>query len=120
MNQELPAVQAGFTKGRGTRDHIASICWIINKQESSRKTSASALLTIAKPLTLWITTNSGKVLEMGILDHSTCCLRNLYAGQEETVRTGQGTMGWLQTGDREHQDFILSPCLFNLYAEPIT
>ena len=89
------------------------------KQESSRKTSTSALLTIAKPLTLWITTNSGKVLEMGILDHSTCCLRNLYAGQEETVRTGHETMNLFQTGKGVHQGYILSPCLFNFYAEYI-
>ena len=91
MHRELPDVQAGFRKGRGTRDQIAKIRWIIEKQESSRKTSASALLTTPKPVTVWITTNCGKFLEMGIPDHLTCLLRNLYAGQEATVRTRHGT-----------------------------
>ena len=91
VNHELPDVQAGFRKGRGTRDQIASIHCIIQKQDSSRKTSTSALLTIPKPLTVWIKTNCGKFLEMGIPDHLTCFLRNLYAGQEATVRTGHGT-----------------------------
>ena len=90
VNHELPDVQAGFRKGRRTRDQIANICWIIKKKESSRKISTSALLTTPKPLTvdhskLW------KILkEMGIPDHLTCLLRNLYAGQEATVRTGHG------------------------------
>ena len=88
VNRELPDVQAGFRKGRGTRDQIANICWIIEKQKSSRKTSTSALLTMSKPLTVWITKNCGKFLERGIADHLTCLLRNLYAGQEATVRTG--------------------------------
>ena len=84
------------------------------KQESSRKTSTSALLTMPKPLTVW------KILkEMGIPDHLTCLLRNLYAGQEGTVRTGHGTTDWLQIGKGVHQGCILSPCLFNLYAEYI-
>ena len=91
MNCELLDVQAGFIKSRGTRDQIANILWI-NKQESSRKTSISALLTIPKPLTVWITINCGKCLqEMGIPDHLTCLWRNLYAVQEATVRTGHGT-----------------------------
>src|SRR5574337_410192 len=89
------------------------------KQESSRKTSTSALLTTPKPLTVWITTNHGKFLEMGIPDHLTCLLRNLYAGQEATVRTGHGTMDWFQIGKGVHQGCILSPCLFNLFAEYI-
>ena len=90
-----------------------------NKQESSRKTSISALLTMPKPLTvdhnkLW------KILkEMGILDHLTCLLRNLYTGQEATVRTGHGTTDWFQIGKGVHHGWILSPCLFNLYAEYI-
>ena len=84
------------------------------KQESSRKTSISALLTMPKPLTVW------KILkEMGIPDHLTCLLRNLYAGQEVTVRTGHGTMDWFQIGKGICQGCILSPCLFNLYAEHI-
>ena len=88
-NQELPGVQAGFRKDGGTRDQIANICWIMKKQESSRKTSA-ALLTTPKALTVWITTNWKILQEMGIPDHLTCLLRNLYAGQEATVRTGHG------------------------------
>ena len=91
MNRELPDVQAGFKKGRGTRDQIANIRWIIKKQESSRKTCISALLTMPKPLTVWITINWKVVKEMGIPDHPPCLLRNLYAGQEATVRTGHGT-----------------------------
>ena len=116
MNHELPDVQAGFRKGRGTRDQIANIHWIIKKQESTRITSTSALLTTRKPLTVWITTNCGKFL-MGITDHLTCVPRNLYAGQEATVRTGHGTIDWFQIGKRVHQGCILLPCLFNSYAE---
>ena len=85
MNHELPDVQAGFRKGRGTRDQIANIRCIVKKQESSRKTSTSALLTTPKPLTVWITTNWKILKEMGIPDYFTCLLRNLYAGQEATV-----------------------------------
>ena len=91
VNQELPDVQAGFRKGRGTRDQIANICWIIKKEESFRKTSISALLTMPKPLTVWITTKWKILQEMGIPDYLTCLLRNLYAGQEATVRTGHGS-----------------------------
>ena len=80
-------------------------------------TSTSALLTTLKLLTVCITTNCGKFLEMGIPDHLTCLLRNLYAGQEATVGTGHGTMDWFQIGKGVHQGCILSPCLFNLYAE---
>ena len=89
------------------------------KQESSRKTSISALLTMSKPLTVWITTNCGKFLEMGILDHLACLLRNLYAGQEATVRTGHGTTDWFQIGKGACQGYIFSPCLFKLYAKYI-
>ena len=90
------------------------------KQESSRKTSTSALLTVPKPLIVWITTTHGKILkEMEIPDHLTCLLRNLYADQEETVRTGHGTMDWFQIGKGVRQGCILSLCLFNLYAEYI-
>ena len=89
------------------------------KQESSRKTSISALLTIPKPLTMWITINCGKFWEMGIPDHLTCLLRNLYAGQKATVRNGLGTTDWFQIGKGVHQGCILSPCSFNLYAEYI-
>ena len=89
------------------------------KQESSRKTSISALLTMSKPLTVWITTKWEILQEMGIPDHLTCLLRNLYAGQEATVRTGHGIADWSQIGKGVHQGCILSPCLFNLYAEHI-
>ena len=89
------------------------------KLESSRETSISALLTMPKPLTVWITINWKILREMGIPDHLTCLLRKLYSGQEATVRTGYGTTDWFQTGKGVHQGCILSPCLFNLYAEYI-
>ena len=89
------------------------------KQESSRKTSISALLTMPKPLTVWITINWKILKEMGIPDHLTCLLRNLYAGEESTVRTGHGTTDWFQIGKGVHQGCILSPCLFNLHEEYI-
>ena len=89
------------------------------KQESSRKTSTSALLTMPMPLTVWITTNWKILKEMGIPDYLTCLLRNLYAGQEVTVRTGHGTTDWFQIGKRVRQGCILSLCLFNLHAEYI-
>ena len=82
------------------------------KQESSRKTSISALFSMPKSLTVWITINCGKFLELGIPDHLTCLLRNLYAGQEATDRTGHGTTDWFQIGKEVHQGCILSPCLF--------
>ena len=87
------------------------------KQESSRKTSISALLTMPKPLTVWITTNWKILKEMAIPDHLTCLLRNLYAGQEATVRTRHGTTDWFQIGKGVCQSCILSPYLFNLYTE---
>ena len=87
------------------------------KQESSRKTSISALLTMPKPLTVWITINWKILKEMGIPDHLTCLLRNLYADQEATVRTGHKTTDWFQIGKGVCQGCILSPCLFNSYAE---
>ena len=89
------------------------------KQESSRKPSTSALLTMPKPLTLWITINWKILKEMGIPDHLTCLLRNQYAGQEATVRTGHGPTEMFQIGKVVYQGSILSPCLFNLYAEYI-
>ena len=117
VNWELPDVQACFRKGRGTRDQIANIRWITKKQERSRKTSISALLTTPKPPTVWITINWKILKEMGIPDHLTCLLRNLYAGQEATVRTGHGTTDWFQIAKEVHQGCILSPCLFKSYAE---
>ena len=89
------------------------------KQESSRKTSTFALLTMPKPLTVWIMTNWKILKEMGIPGHLSCLLRNLYAGQEATVRIGHGTTDWFQIRKGVHQGYILSPCLFNLYAEYI-
>ena len=89
------------------------------KQEGSRKTSISALLTVPKPLIMWITINWKILKEMGIPDHLTCLLKNLYAGQEATVRTGHGTTEWFQIGKGGRQGWILSPCLFNFYAEYI-
>ena len=124
MNQELPDVQAGFRKGRGTRDKIANICWIIEKAREFQKkhlllspSLTTALLT--KPLTVWITTNWKILKEMGTPDGLTCLLRELYAGQEATVRTRYGKMDRFQIGKGVHQGCILSPGLFNLYAEYI-
>ena len=117
MNQEFPDTQTRCRKGRGTRDQIANICWIIEKQENFRKTSTSS--TMLKSLTVWIATNWKILKEMRIPDHLTCLLRNLHAGQEATFRTRYGTMDWFQIGKGVHQGCLLSPCLFNLYAEYI-
>ena len=89
----------------------------LKKQESSRKTSTSSSLTMLKPLTVWITTNWKILKEIGIPGHLTCLLRNLYAVQEARVRTGHGTTDWFQIGKGVSQGCILSPCLFNFYAE---
>ena len=97
MNCELPDVQAGFRKGKGTRDQIANICWIIEKAREFQK-NISVLLTMPKSLTVWITINWKILKEMGIPDHLTCLLRSLYAGQEATVRTRHGTTDWFQIG----------------------
>ena len=91
----------------------------LRKQETSRETSTSALLTMPKPLTVWTTANWKILKEMGIPDHLTCLLRNLYAGQEATVRTGHGTTDWFQIRKGVHQGCILSACLFYLYAKYI-
>ena len=118
MNHELPDVQAGFRKGRGTGDQIANIHWIMEKAREFQKNidfSFCALLTMPKPLTVWITTN-WKIQEMEIPDHLTCLLTNLYAGQEATVRTGHGTTDWFQIGKGVRHGCILSACLFNLYT----
>ena len=97
MNHEIPDVQAGFRKGRGTKDKIANIHWIIEKAREFQK-NISVLLTMPKSLTVWITINWEILKEMRIPDHLTCLLRNLYAGQEATVRTGHGTTDWLGKG----------------------
>ena len=109
VNCELPDVQAGFGKSRGTRDQTAGSS---KNQESSRKTSISALLTMPKPLIVWLTINWKILKEMGIPNHLICLLRNLYAGQEATVRTGRGTQ-WFQIGKGVCQCCIWPPCLFN-------
>ena len=99
VNHKLQDVQTGFRKGRGTRDQISNILWASKKQVSSRKTYISPLLTMPKPLTLWITINWKFLKEMGKPDHLTCLLRNLYAGQEAIVRTDHGT-DWFQIGEK--------------------
>ena len=119
MNFQV-SVQAGFRKGRGTRDQIANIRWIMEKAREFQKNIYFCFTDYAKkPLTVWITINWKILKEMGIPDPLTCLLKNLYAGQEATVRTGHGTTDWFQIGKGIHQGCILSPCLFNLYAEYI-
>ena len=117
LNRELPDVQAGFRQGRGTRDQIANIHWIIEKAREFQKNiyfcfiDYSEAFDCVDPNKLW------KILkELGIPGHITCHLRNLYAGQDATVRTRHGTE-WFQIGKEVHQGCILSPCLFNIYAE---
>ena len=107
-------------KAKGPEIKLPASVGSSKKQESFRKTSTSALLTMPKPLTVWITTDCGKLLkEMGIPDYLTCLLRNLYAGQEAAVRTRHGIMDWFQIGKGVGQSCVFSSCLFNLYAECI-
>ena len=120
VNNELPDVQAGFRKGIGTRDQIANIHWITEKTREFQKNLCFCFIDYAKAFDCVDHSKLWKILkEMGIPDHLTCCLKNLYAGQETTVRTGHGTMNWFKTGKGVHQSWILSPCLFNLHAEYI-
>ena len=120
MNCELPDVQAGFRKGRGTRDQIANICWIIKKAREFQKNIYYCFIDYAKVFDCMDHHKPWKILQvMGIQDHLTCLLRNLCAGQEATVRTGHGTIDWFQIGKGVHQGCILSPSLCNLYAESI-
>ena len=120
MNHELPYVSVGFRKGRGTRDQIANICWITKKAREFQKNIYFCFIECAKAFDsvdhnkLW-----ESFQEMGILDHMPCLLRNLYAGQEATVTTGHGTLDWFQIRKAVRQGSILSPCLFNFYAEYI-
>ena len=116
MNRELPDVQAGFRKGRGTRDQIANIRWITEKAREFQKNIYFCFIDYPKAFDCVDHNKLWKILkEMGIPDHLNCLLRNLYAGQEATVRTGHGTTDWFQIG----RGCILSPCLFNFYAEYI-
>ena len=120
MNRELPDVQAGSREGRGTRDQIVNICWIIEKAREFQKNIYFCLISYAKAFDCVDHNKLWKILqEMGISDHLSCLLRNLYAGQEATVRTGHGTTDWFQIRKAVQQGCILSPCLFNLYAEYI-
>ena len=120
MKHELPDVQAGFRKGRGTRDQIANIRWIIDKLREFQKNIYFCFIDYAKAFDCVDHHKLWKILqEMGIPDHPTCFLSNLYAGQEATVRTGHGTTVWFQIGKGVHLSCILSPCLFNLCAEYI-
>ena len=118
VNRELPEVQAGFRKGRGTRDQIANIRWNIKKAREFQKNIYFCFIDYAKAFDCVDHNKLWKILkEMGIPDHLTHLLKNLYAGQEVTVRTGHGTTDWLQIGKGVHQGCIFSPCLFNFYAE---
>ena len=118
MNHELPDVQAGFRKGRGTRDQIANICWIIEKARKFQK--KICFIDYAKAFDCVDNNKLWKIpQEMGIPDYLTCLLRNLYADQEARVRTRHGKTDWFQIGKGLRQGCILSPCLFNLYAEYI-
>ena len=124
VKQELPNVRAGFSKGRGTRDQIANICWIIEKAREFQKNIYFCFIDCAKAFDC--VDHNAKAFdcvdhnklwkiqkEMGIPDHLTCLLRNLNAGQEATVRTGQGTTDWFQIGKGVCQGCLLSPCMFN-------
>ena len=96
VNQEILDVQTGFKKGRGTQDQIANICWIIEKAREFQKNIYLCFINYAKAFDVWIMTNCGKLLVMGIPDHFTCLLRNLYMGQEATIRTLYGTTDWFK------------------------
>ena len=120
VNCELQDVQAGFRKGRGTRDQTANIHWIIEKARQFQKNIYFCFIDYTKAFDCVNHNKLWKILqEMGIPDHLTCLLRNLYAGQEATVGTGHGTTDWFQIGKGVCQGCVLSSCLFNLYAEYI-
>ena len=118
MNFQID-VQAGFRKGRGIRDQIANICWIMEKGREFQKNIYFCFIDYAKAFDCVDHNKLWKIQEMRIPEHLTCLLRNLYAGQEATVRTGHGTTDWFQIGKGVRQGCILSPCLFNIYAEYI-
>ena len=120
VNHELPDVQAGFRKGKGTRNQIANMDWITEKAKELQKNIYFCFVDYTKVFDCVDHNKLWKILqEMRIPNHLTSILRNLYAGQEATVRTGHGTMDWFQIGKGIHQGCILSPCLFNFYAEYI-
>ena len=120
MNHELSHVQSGFRKGRGTRDQITNNRRIIEKAREFQKNIYFCFINYTKDFDRVDHNKLWKILkEVGIPDHLACLLRNLYAGQEATVRTGYGTTDWFQIGKGVHQGCILSPCLYNLYAEYI-
>ena len=120
MNHELPDVQAGFRKGRGTRDQVSNILWIIEKAREFRKNIYFCFIDYVKGFECVDHNKLWKILrEMGIPDLLTCPLRNLYAGQEATVRTGHGTTDWFQIGKGVRQCCLLYPCFYNLYTENI-
>ena len=117
VNGEFPDVQAGFRKGRGTRDKIANIRWIIEIARQFQRNIYFCFIDYAKAFDCVSHNKLWNILkDMGMPDHLTCFLRNLYAGQEAIIRTGHGTTGWFQIGKGVRQVCILSPCLFNLYA----
>ena len=121
VNHELPDVQAGFAKGRGTRNQIANINWIIEKAREFQKNIYFCFIDYVKAFDCVDHNKLWKILkEMGTPDHLICLLRNLYIDQEEPVRIGHGMIDWFQIGKGVRQGCILSPCLFNLYAEYIT
>ena len=120
MSRELPDIQAGFRKGRGTRDQIANICSIIKKAREVQKNIYFCFIDYAKAFDCVDHNKQWKILkEMGIPDHLTCLLRKLYAGHKATVQTGHGTTDWFQIGKGGCQGCILSPCLLNFYVEYI-
>ena len=120
VNWELPDIQAGFRKGRGTRDQIANICWIMEKASEFQKNIYFSFIYYTKAFDCVDHKKLWKILkEMGIPDQLTCLLRNMYAGQEAAVRARHGTTDWFQIGKGVRQGCILSPCLFNFYAEYI-
>ena len=119
MNWKLRAIQVGFRKGRGTRDQIVSIFWIIERSKKFQKNIICCFTDYIEPLAVWIIANWKTLKEMGIPDHLACLLRTLYVGQEATVRTLYETTDWFKIEKGVWQGCLSSPCLFNLYAEHI-
>ena len=116
VNCELPDVRAGFRKGRGTRDQIANICWIIKKAREFQKNVYFCFIDYSKPLTVWIIINCGKFFKIWEYQTTWPASWETYM-QVRKQQTGHGTTDWFQIGKGVHQGWILSPCLFNFYAE---